>query len=330
MFEHHSKNKSTHDPFAPKKPVPSRRTSLQQLPGSEDHLMASVSPRRQPASLRVTPEVDEQRTNVVSHWVDGPSLVAERAADRKSPAARHTRPQPFIQPFMRDDSFERLTLGDHGEYVSESNAPAALTLPAELTLGMNQAWDKSLPRGRAQEQGGVMVQNQDGTLKWLAGKPGDSKHFLPNFADVKREQTVLSTGHTHPYSQREGGHNRVPFSGQDLNVHPVEDQRLSMVQSGKGLFASARTKEFEELVKSRGAAERLNISAEIEEHWNTIYACVPGEIRQRAEAATRATSAHYHLLYYAGQGGTLTKVDTAIEPRHEECFNNESRAHDTK
>lgn len=122
----------------------------------------------------------------------------------------------------------------------------------------------------------------------------------------------------------------MPFSGQDLNVHPIEPQRLSMVQSGTGLFASARTKEFEELVKARGDAARWDISSEIEEHWNTIYGCVPGNMQQKAEAAIRATSAYYHLLYYAGQSGTLRKVDTSIEPLHQECFSDATLTRDTK
>ena len=68
----------------------------------------------------------------------------------------------------------------------------------------------------------------------------------------------------------------------------------------------------------------------IEKHWKTIYWCVPGDTRQKAEAATRATSAHYHLLYYAGENGKLKQIDTAAEPPHQECFHNAESGHDKK
>ena len=174
------------------------------------------------------------------------------------------------------------------------------------------------------------MQNADGSLQWLAGKEGDSGHFLPNFADAKPAQTVLATGHTHPYAASEGGYTDVPFSGDDLKVHPVEGQRASIVQSGNGQFASVRSKEFEELVQARGNAARYAISSEIEEHWNTIFDCVKGNTRERSEAATRATSAHFHLLYYAGKNGRLSKVDTSTEPPHQECFANATPARATK
>jgi hypothetical protein len=191
--------------------------------------------------------VAKHRAKLLSHWVETPSLAAgtKQAVQRiESPAAGP------------DDSFERLAQGESGEYVSESRAPARLTLPAEMTAVMAAAWQKSRPQGHSLEQGGAMVRNQDGSTTWLPGGRRSSGTFEPDWSGVKPEQTVLATGHTHPYDDLEEDHINVPFSGQDLSVHAREPQRLSIVRSGPGLFASARTKEFEEYVKTRGDAAR--------------------------------------------------------------------------
>ena len=145
----------------------------------------------------------------------------------------------------------------------------------------------------------------------------------PNYSDVSPHQTLVAMGHTHPYSKREHSFTDVPFSGGDLAFHVYERQRLNLVQSGQSIFGSARTKEFDDLVTARDKDGQArdedgldDLFEEMKQHWKVIYEGGKGNLRENAEAATRATSERYHLLYYKGQNGKLAKVDTSPKHRH--------------
>lgn len=315
MLIHRPEDQTAYSPFSTKRPTPLPPQSVPlRLAAEEQHWLETGRRGDGTDPLKTSPAVAQHRAEVLSHWVETSNAVG----------SEHAAPPVAPQAAGLDDSFERLARGEGGEYVSESHAPDRLRLPAELTAGMAEAWRKSRPQGHAQEHGGLMLRNQDGATTWLPGGLGSSDSFEPDWRGVKPDQAVLATGHTHPYDEVDAGHTNVPFSGRDLSVHPLEDQRLSIVQSGLRLFASARTREFEEYVKTRGDAARGDIADEIKQYWETLYGCISGDTRQRAEAATRATSAHYHLLYYAGQRGLLKRVDTSAEPQHKECFANET------
>jgi hypothetical protein len=190
-------------------------------------------------------------------------------------------------------------------------APAQIKLPTPLAQGMQIAWNQSLPLGNAQEHGGQLVRNKDGSLKWLPHAPGDADGIVLDYEGTSPHQKLLAGVHTHPYSTEEGNLTHMPFSGTDLGDQVYEQNRLSLVQSGEGLFGSARTREFDALVAQRDEAGREELARDIRRFFHTLYKNGKGNPQERAEAANRATSEHYHLLYYAGKNGILTKVDPA-------------------
>jgi hypothetical protein len=137
--------------------------------------------------------------------------------------------------------------------------------------------------------------------------------FMPNYGDVGKDQTLVGIGHTHPYDKSEGGHTDVSFSGGDISsiVYEKKIQPLNIVQSGEAVFVLARTAEFEELLKGLDADGRRELAQKIEKTWSDVYTSTKGKIPARAEAATRATCKAFHLVYYRGKNGSLTKVDVS-------------------
>jgi hypothetical protein len=220
-----------------------------------------------------------------------------------------------------DEGFDQVTTGIRGQSIPMRQAPAQIAMPKELTQGMRVAWNQSMPQGSAQENGGLLARNRDGSLKWLRSPPGSAKEIRLSYDNVNPHQTVLANGHTHPYDKSEHGHTDVTLSGGDLAAQVFDDERLSIVQSGEGVFASARTREFDEMIKERGPGGRWGLSKEIEKFWQKNYKDAKGTLREKAEAATQATTDWYHLIYYSGrpakdpdQGhcpGILRRVDTA-------------------
>lgn len=245
------------------------------------------------------PAVLQRRMDLLGHWADASGPHA--AGSKKSQSG---------------SGFELISEGNQGRSVGEMSAPSQLALPREMTQGMQTAWNQSFPIGESREQGGLLVRNRDGSLKWLPGQAGSSSQFSPNYDDASPHQSVVAVGHTHPYSYREHNLTNVPFSGDDLAQHVFEQQRLSIVQSGQGLFGSARTLEFDALVKARGQAGEEALADEIRELWKGAFFSHPGDSRERAEAATRATSERYHLLYYVGKQGILNRVVPELAAKH--------------
>jgi hypothetical protein len=96
------------------------------------------------------------------------------------------------------------------------DAPESLTLPEELHEGMQTAWAQSFPQGKSQEQGGILVQGPSQKYQWKPGLPGTSGSFKPNYGDRNPDETLIATGHTHPYDKIEGKFTDISFSSQDL------------------------------------------------------------------------------------------------------------------
>ncbi|MEO6063059.1 MAG: WXG100 family type VII secretion target, partial [Thermoflexales bacterium] len=103
-----------------------------------------------------------------------------------------------------------------GSFVKLSDAPKTVEVPKVLNDGLADAWKDSFPKGRSQEQGGMLVQKGDGTLEFRRGAAGDSGSFSPNYGDLKDGETLIGLVHTHPYDATEGGHTNVSFSGADI------------------------------------------------------------------------------------------------------------------
>ncbi len=197
------------------------------------------------------------------------------------------------------DPFGTLSKGG----VSEATAPEILAIPLALDVAMDAAWSKSFPKGKSQEQGGVLVTDKKGEYVFHPGKAGTSGTFTPNRGDIKKNEKLVSIAHTHPYDKSEGGFTDVSFSGQDIALMVKHSEKMSFVRSGDHDFLIARTVEFDALVKKAKSKDAL--FKEVRKHWTDLYKAGTGTLTDRARAATRATCLKYHLLLYEGDKGVL-------------------------
>ncbi|MBW1881589.1 MAG: hypothetical protein JRJ84_24795 [Deltaproteobacteria bacterium] len=77
-------------------------------------------------------------------------------------------------------AFDQVAAGN----ASVQSPDDVLVLPPELVQGVQAAWDDSLPAGRAQEQGGILVRTSDGSYEWEPGAAGSAGAFTPNYGNV--------------------------------------------------------------------------------------------------------------------------------------------------
>lgn len=194
--------------------------------------------------------------------------------------------------------------------VSEKTAPEILAIPLALDLAMDTAWSKSFPKGKSQEQGGVLVTDKQGEYVFHPGKPGTTGSFKVNRGDVKKGEKLVSIAHTHPYDKSEGGFTDVSFSGQDIALMAKHNEKMSFVRSGDHDFLIARTTEFDALVKK--AKSKQDLFKEIRKHWTDLYKAAKGTLPENARAATRATCLKYHLLLYEGDKGVLRQPEDLL------------------
>jgi hypothetical protein len=197
--------------------------------------------------------------------------------------------------------------------VDVMDAPYMMTLPKELKDGMNKAWAGSLPGGKAQEQGGILVKDANHDYKWREGKAlpldqGGSGSFMPNYADRDVGEQLLAVGHTHPYAKDEGGHTNVSFGGDDLSNFVRSPERMQMIQSGAGQFVAARTPEFDKMVKDLDYFGKHELAEKMKDEYNAILKNPEDKrpLPERSRDATLAITRKYHLLYYEGKDGELT------------------------
>ncbi len=193
--------------------------------------------------------------------------------------------------------------------VKADEAPDRITLPDVLVDGMQDAWDDSLPGGRSQEQGGILVVDEKGHYVWKRGDVGESGSWSPNYEDVEDGETLVAVGHTHPYDASEGGYTDVPFSGQDLARLLVVEENIAVVQSGDTVFVAAMTAEFQDRVEGMSDEERWDLFYEMKDAYDEAYADARGSFPDRVSAAVDAVADKYGLVWYRGSGKTLTRVD---------------------
>jgi hypothetical protein len=170
------------------------------------------------------------------------------------------------------------------------------------------AWDRSLPDGKSQEQGAVLMADPASPAKWRAGGPGESGSWSPNYDDELPEERAIGTAHTHPYDASEGGLEDVTFSGQDLARFAVVPDRVQVVQSGSSRFVVSRSREFDKMLDGLDRAGRTRLFDQINKAWNDVFLSAKGSLQARAEKAVQATARRFHLLYYRGQAATLRRA----------------------
>lgn len=213
-------------------------------------------------------------------------------------------PTPAAAPKSKEDAnFD--TVVSPG--MKAADAPDTIAWPKAMQTGMQQAWDKSLPGGVSQEQGGLLVKDKAGEYAWKAGAPGSSGSFNPNYGDKGKDESLVGVGHTHPYDKSEGGHTNVSFSGQDLARLVYVEDRFAAVQSGEGQFLAGRSAEFDKTVAGLDEAGKKKMFDEMKKTYDDTFAATKGTFEEKAAAAAKAQSAKYQLPYYSGKGGKLTK-----------------------
>ena len=213
-----------------------------------------------------------------------------------------------VQRKGEDKNFDRAS-GDKSLKLEDT--PGSMQLPDELTAGMKGAWADSFPGGKSQEQGGVLLRNKDGSYEFKRGAAGTSGMFPHSgYAEPGKDQTLIGSGHTHPYDKSEGGHTDVSFSGADIANLIYRQDKMRVVQSGDTQFVLLRTDEFAAQLQSLDDKGKEKLHKEIKDHWNQAFQSAKGKLPDRSEAATKSTCAKYKLAYYRGKEGSVSKVDT--------------------
>lgn len=216
----------------------------------------------------------------------------------------------MLSPVQAEGGFDTLT----GKAIAEDAAPENVTLPEAYSKGMQTAWDGSLPDGKSQEQGGILVRNADDSYEWKAGKAGKAGSFALNYGDVGPGETLVGSGHTHPYGSNDGsldGATGVTFSGGDLGNMVTQKERVKVVQSGQKRFMVSKTKEWDGLVAAANTVDKKRkLSKDIKTLWSTTFKGGKGTFQENCEQAVKAVCNKYHLVYYTGEGKELAKVET--------------------
>jgi hypothetical protein len=219
------------------------------------------------------------------------------------PAPVELPPAPTKSTSILDqalESFKKLIGGD----TKIKDAPGEIKLPGEFNKGMQEAWDKSLPGGKAQEQGGILVQDNAGNFKWKESAPGTEGTIKLNREDVGPNEKLAGTGHTHPYTE---GDVDVSFSKEDLSLMVHKEEPISVVQSGEGQFASAKSEEFNKRVQGLDKQGKAAMATEMESTWQNIFDNAKGTFQEKVQAAVKAVHDKFDLLYYEGKDGKLTR-----------------------
>lgn len=194
----------------------------------------------------------------------------------------------------------------------ESMTPEHVRLPDHLVQAIQIAWHETIASAPEHEHGGNIVKN-GGSGYDLRRYDGDAdgETFQPNDNDVGWRQHIVGMVHTHPYGEYK---TQVPegyasFSEQDFDAFMRSDAHLSVLRSGPFTFMLSKTKQFEELVAASDNDEsKLRaLGAEMYAAYDDVFDRTKGNFSGRVEAGILAVCRKFHLVYYQGQDGDLTR-----------------------
>jgi RHS repeat-associated protein len=116
---------------------------------------------------------------------------------------------------------------------------------------MNKAWADGFKKdGTVEERGGVILAAGKKVLVRKAEGESGSIHFDMN---VEKDEKLVGTFHTHPYSRSERGHKAVTFSGQDIdNMGDGSQGSYKFIEAGTRRYAIEVTdmKKFQDFAKN--------------------------------------------------------------------------------
>jgi hypothetical protein len=176
---------------------------------------------------------------------------------------------------------------------------------------LEQAWQDSLKTSTAQEQGGNLVRNYGGSYE-IRRMPNDNPNlFDQDDNDVGRLQTLVGQVHTHPYREEKS---RVPeqfasFSDGDFDSLMRSDAHLSVLRSGPYTFILAKTKQFNAMIDpmNNDPAMLNAFASRMTAAYNKAADATQGTFSEKVEMGVLAVCQQFHLVYYEGQGGDLTR-----------------------
>jgi len=105
---------------------------------------------------------------------------------------------------------------------------------------MERLWMRSirhLDKRQVVEWGATIVLTKDKRLRLVGITEGDAESVTPKL-EVDEGEEFIGTFHTHPY---EDGTTGMAFSGIDIASAINNDEKVSVVQSGRDIFALVRT-----------------------------------------------------------------------------------------
>ncbi len=184
-----------------------------------------------------------------------------------------------------------------------SSAPTSINFPRTAQAGFDKQWADSFPGGSAMEQGGTLFYDKEsGQIVMLnvGGHGSTPGTFTPDYTnpDPSRYQ-LLGVFHTHPYDSGDTG---ISFSGADVAVMINEGHNLIMAQSGDRQFVMMRTDQTPANVDYTALNNAQN--ARISELVSEGMSFADASSQAASELATE-----YHLAYYEGSNGNLTRIN---------------------
>ncbi len=205
---------------------------------------------------------------------------------------------------LRREGFDALTDGETLDEPAEE-----IALPPEVIAAMQKGWDESFPGGRSKERGGIFV--EDAGLEFKESKKSTSDEISINYHDQDPHETLIATGHTHPYDETEGGGpENVSFSGVDLARLVTAYEPVQIVQSGKTLFLVARSPEFEAYVATLDDKGKKQLSDDIESTYDQSRNASKLPFVEQVEEAVQLVCRTYGLVYYRGSADALQLQET--------------------
>lgn len=193
----------------------------------------------------------------------------------------------------------------------ERATPTGVRLPPNIVQALEQAWQDTLKSKVAYEQGGNLVHNYSGGYELRRRENNDPRQFDQEDKDVGRFQTLVAQVHTHPYREEK---DQVPeqfasFSDGDFDALMRSDAHLAVLRSGPYTFMLAKTKQFNAMVDQlANNEEKLKaFAARMATTYNRAADATEGAFSEKVEAGVMAVCEQFHLVYYEGQGGDLTR-----------------------
>lgn len=193
----------------------------------------------------------------------------------------------------------------------ERSVPTDVRLPPNVVQALDKAWQDTLATSEAQEQGGNLVKHYGGGYGIRRSESQSSHMFEGDDNDLGRFDTLVAQVHTHPYRDES---NKTPeefgtFSDGDFNSLMRSDAHMSVLRSGPYTFILGKTKQFNQLVDplNNDETKLKQLAARMTKTYEAAMLGTEGMFSEKLEAGVLAVCDAFHLVYYSGVGGELTR-----------------------